>query len=71
MATTGGWLRNVNAAFGNPMKMLLPCSRVIRESVKRFRDQITRHLKFGRARTQNRFPLLLIAPMGRGGRLRE
>jgi hypothetical protein len=23
MATTGGWLRNVNAAVGNPMKMLL------------------------------------------------
>jgi hypothetical protein len=21
MATTGGWLRNVNAAVGNPMKM--------------------------------------------------
>jgi hypothetical protein len=25
MATTGGWLRNVNAAVGNPMKMLLWC----------------------------------------------
>jgi hypothetical protein len=53
------------------MKMLLSCSRVIRESVERFRDQITRQYKFGRDRTQNRFPLLLIAPMGRGGRLRE
>jgi hypothetical protein len=37
----------------------------------RFRDQITRQCKFGRDRTQNRFPLLLIAPMGLNGRLRE
>src|ERR1700742_1066997 len=27
MATTGGWLRNVNAAIGNPMKMPLRCFR--------------------------------------------
>jgi hypothetical protein len=36
MATTGGWLRNVNATVGNPMKMLLWCSRVFRESVSGF-----------------------------------
>jgi|KBSMisStaDraftv2_1062788.scaffolds.fasta_scaffold4351428_2 hypothetical protein len=42
MATTGGWLRNVNAAVGNPMKMLLSVLARDPRKCGRFRDQITR-----------------------------
>jgi hypothetical protein len=58
---TAGWLRNVNAACGNPMKMLYSCLAHDPPKCRRFGDQIMRSLKLERDRTQDRFPLLLIA----------
>jgi hypothetical protein len=58
---TAGWLRNVNAACGNPMKMLYSCLAHDPPKWGRFGDRIMRSLKLERYRTQHRYPLLLIA----------
>jgi hypothetical protein len=54
-------LRNVNAAGGNPMKMLGLCLAQDPPKCGRFGDRIMRSLNLERDRTQSPYPLLLIA----------
>jgi hypothetical protein len=68
-----GRCRNaVNAAFNQSVDLRLylegyaagnvACERVIRRSANRFADKVMRQVnKFARDRTQNRYPLLLLA----------
>jgi hypothetical protein len=54
------------------MKMLLQClSRVIRESVKRFRDKVERQLKIGARSDAKPVPTFADRAPGLSGRLRE
>src|SRR5258705_13197957 len=62
---TAGWFRNVNAACGNPVKMLYPCLAHDPPKCWRFGDQIMRSFRFG-ARSDAK-PVSTFADRAPGG----